>query len=320
MEASMTEFQTAVVKLGELRKNIQSVFYGKPDVVGQLLVGLLAPGHILIQDVPGVGKTLLGRALAKSISARFSRIQLTPDLLPSDIVGVSVYNSQDGEFAFKKGPIFANIILADEINRATPRTQSALLEAMNEAQVSVDGHSYQLQQPFLVIATQNPFEFEGTYFLPENQLDRFMMKIVVGYPPREAEILVLLERPWQTSLEQLSPVMDGDDVVTLQKAVDNVRIDESLVGYLMDLVEATRSNEHFEVGVSPRGAAALLRAAKAQALVESREFVIPDDIKGLAQSVWAHRVVSKNYMHNGQHGVTNEDVILDILDRIPSPS
>ncbi len=305
-------------KLTALRGNIESVFLGKSETIAQLLAGLLARGHVLIEDVPGVGKTVLARAVAKSIDCRFSRIQMTPDLLPSDILGVSVYNDKTGGFDFKPGPIFAHIILADEINRTTPRSQSALLEVMNEAQVSVEGQAIRLEQPFMVIATQNPFEFEGTYFLPENQLDRFVLRIRIGYPSREYERLVLREQPDRTPLDELGPVMKAEDIIALQALAEQVRIDDILMDYLQDIVDATRRHDSLEVGVSPRGALSLLRTARAWALLAGRDYVVPDDIKLLAQPVFAHRVVSKSYLRDG-HAVSTEQIILDILEQIPSP-
>ncbi len=306
-------------KLHQLRAAVGSVFIGKPEKVSELLIGLLARGHVLIEDVPGVGKTVLARAVARSIDCRFSRIQLTPDLLPSDILGISVYDDKTSRFEFKRGPIFANIVLADEINRTTPRTQSALLEAMNETQISVDGKSLPLEQPFMVIATQNPFEFEGTYFLPENQLDRFILRIRIGYPARDDERLILHQRPDREPLEALRPVMHAEDVVSLQALTDQVRVDDVLMDYLQDIVEVTRKHDAFEVGVSPRGALALLSAARASAILNDRDYAIPDDIKMLALAVFAHRVVSKSYLRDG-HAASSDQVILEILEQIPVPS
>ncbi len=305
--------------LQQLRANVESVFIGKPEAVSQLLIGLLARGHVLIEDVPGVGKTVLARAVAKSIDCRFSRVQLTPDLLPSDILGISVYNDKSGMFDFKRGPIFANIVLADEINRTTPRTQSALLEAMNESQVSVDGQAVRLEQPFMVLATQNPFEFEGTYFLPENQLDRFVLRIHIGYPSREDEKLILRQQPGREPLDALQPVMSAKEVLALQDITDQVRVDDALVDYMQDVVEATRRHDLFEVGVSPRGALALMRAARASALLQGRDYCVPDDFKLLAPAVCAHRVVSKSYLRDGRAS-SNDQIIRDILEKIPVPT
>lgn len=304
--------------LADLRENINRVFLGNANAVTQMLVGLLSRGHVLIEDVPGVGKTVLARALATSLDLSFSRVQLTPDLLPSDIIGVSIYEPKTGTFEFKKGPIFANVVLADEINRTTPRTQSALLEAMNEAQVSVDGRTLRLDRPFMVIATQNPFEFEGTYFLPENQLDRFTLRIRIGYPSRECEAQIIREQPGQQALETLEPVMSRDRLLALQDRASAIRVDDRLVQYALDLVEVTRGHEHLEVGVSPRGTLSLIRAAQALALLMGREYVIPDDLKALFVPVCAHRVVSKSYLHDG-HTINSDQLLAEIVRTVSVP-
>ncbi|MCZ6684188.1 MAG: MoxR family ATPase [Planctomycetota bacterium] len=306
-------------KLKALRANIESVFIGKPDTVTDLMIGLLARGHVLIEDVPGVGKTVLARALSRSIDCRFSRVQLTPDLLPSDILGISVYNDKSGLFEFKRGPVFANIVLADEINRTTPRTQSALLEVMNENQVSVDGKPIAVEQPFMVIATQNPFEFEGTYLLPENQLDRFILRLRIGYPSREDERRILRDQPDRAPLDNLRPVMEAVDVVRLQSLTEQVRVDDALLDYLQDIVQATRQHDSLEVGVSPRGALAMMRAARASAVLAGREYAVPDDIKGLACSVFAHRLVNKSYLRDGR-AASDDQILRDILETIPVPA
>jgi MoxR-like ATPase len=315
----MTQNVELLDKLQRLRANIESVFIGKPEAVSQLLIGLLARGHVLIEDVPGVGKTVLARTIAKSIDCRFARIQLTPDLLPSDILGISVYSDKSGLFEYKRGPIFANIVLADEINRTTPRSQSALLEVMNEGQVSIDGMVIRVEQPFMVIATQNPFEFEGTYFLPENQLDRFLLRIRIGYPSREDERLILQDQPDRAPLDALRPVMGAHEVLALQALTDQVTVDDALMDYMQDVVEATRRHDAFEVGVSPRGALSLLRAARASALLAGRDYAIPDDFKSLAVSVCAHRVVSKSYLRDGR-AASSEEALGEILERVAVPT
>jgi len=302
-----------------LRDNIRSVFFGHSRAVDQLLIGLLGRGHVLIEDVPGVGKTVLARALAKSIDCRFSRIQLTPDLLPSDVLGVSVFNNESHTFEFKPGPIFANVILADEINRTTPRTQSALLEAMSEEQVSVENQTLHLDRPFMVIATQNPFEFEGTYYLPENQLDRFLLRITVGYPDRAAEQRIITLQPARTKLDELKPVMTAAEIVALQDRVPSVKLDNALIEYILNIVEATRNDEELHLGVSPRGALALTQACQAGALLKGRDYVIPDDVKELVVPVCAHRIISKTYLHNGDANVTAR-VLQRILDETATPT
>jgi MoxR-like ATPase len=306
-------------QIDRLKANIQTVFLGSARAVDLLLIGLLARGHVLIEDVPGVGKTVLARTLARSIDCRFSRIQLTPDLLPSDVLGVSIYNAQAQQFEFKPGPIFANIVLADEINRTTPRTQSALLEAMSEEQVSVESETRKLERPFMVVATQNPFEFEGTYYLPENQLDRFLLRIAIGYPDRAAEQQILLTQPGRAPLDALRPVMEARQVVAIQDAVPNVRLEESILDYILDLAQATRTHEQLHLGVSPRGALALSQAVQAAALLDGRSYVVPDDVKSLFIPVCAHRVVGKTYLHNGESQATSR-ILQAILDEVPAPS
>lgn len=304
--------------LARLRTNMESVFFGRKEIVTHVLVGLVARGHVLIEDVPGVGKTVLARSLARSINCDFNRIQLTPDMLPSDILGVSIYNQEKQNFEFKPGPIFAHIILADEINRTTPRTQSSLLEAMNDASVTVDGNTMKLPVPFMVIATQNPFEFEGTYLLPENQLDRFLLRVSLGYPQRDSEKEILRQQPGRFKLDHLSPVMTTDDVLALQGQTTQVKIDGSLMDYMLDIIDATRKHEQFHVGVSPRGSLALMQASQALALVQGRDFVTPDDIKEMVVPVCAHRVITRNYLSNSD-GQTARHVLEQILQKIPTP-
>ena len=308
----------AHAQIDRLRNNIGNVFLGDTRAVNLLLTALFARGHVLIEDVPGVGKTVLARSLARSLDCKFSRIQLTPDLLPSDVLGVSVFNGNSQNFDFKPGPIFANIVLADEINRTTPRTQSALLEAMSEEQVSVEGQTLPLQRPFMVVATQNPFEFEGTYYLPENQLDRFLLRVSLGYPGRNAEQRILTTQPGRAALEQLKPVMTAAEVVALQDIVSQTKIDSNIVDYVLDLADATRHHEHLHLGVSPRGALALTQACQSAAVVAGRDYVRPDDVKQLFIPCCAHRVVSKTYLHNGDMVATTR-VLQTILDVTPSP-
>lgn len=307
-----------VQKLDLLKKNVQKVFLGNQAAVDKIIVCLLARGHVLIEDVPGVGKTILATSLSKSLDCSISRVQMTPDLLPGDILGVTIWNQQKGDFIFKPGPIFSNVLLADEINRTTPRTQSALLEAMNEAQVSIDGQTRKLIQPFMVIATQNPFEFEGTYFLPESQLDRFLMRIHLGYPSPEDESRILDLDPSRTTLADLEPVMTADELVTLQEMVNKVQIDPSLIDYIIQISNATRNNEQLQIGVSPRGSLALVRAARATALMHKRDYVVPDDIVSNVIPVFAHRVISKTYMHDAD-GVATARVMQQVLETVPSP-
>ncbi len=294
--------------LAALRANMESAVLGKPNVVKLTVTALLAAEHILLEDVPGVGKTLIAKALARSIDGKFTRLQFTPDLLPSDITGSSIYNSNDGQFTFNTGPIFANVVLADEINRAPPRTQSALLEAMGEGQVSADGETHQLPSPLLVIATQNPFEFEGTYLLPESQLDRFLLRITVGYPDRQFEQELLQSHRGGEPVDQLKPVISLERIKQLQTQARSIRFDESLVNYLLDIVHATRDSTLVQVGVSTRGAIAYYHAAQALALVEDRDHVIPDDIKRLAIPVLAHRIVPRGSLPGADRSGAEEFV------------
>src|SRR4030088_2525087 len=277
--------------VAQLQRSIARAIYGKEEAIQLSLITLLARGHLLIEDVPGVGKTTLAQALAKSFHCTFQRIQFTSDLLPSDVLGVSVYNPETREFEFRSGPIFANVVLADEINRTTPRTQSALLEAMNEAQVSIDGKTMALPQPFMVVATQNPVEHHGTYPLPESQLDRFLMRIEVGYPDAAAEKEILKRFTNGHSQYTVPSVLTPDEVLFLQDESRKVHIDEAIVDYMIHIVNRTRQHSEIELGVSPRGTAALFRAAEAFAMVDGRSFVIPDDIKRLVHPVFQHRLV-----------------------------
>jgi MoxR-like ATPase len=305
--------------LQRLRELITSVYMGNTVAVDRVLTCLLARGHILIVDVPGVGKTVLASALARSIECSFTRIQCTPDLLPTDIIGVTVYDRETGEFQFKPGPVFHSVIVADEINRTTPRTQSALLEAMSETSISVDGASYALPQPFMVVATQNPYEFEGTYFLPENQLDRFLMRISLGYPAPDDEFRIIEKQPARTTLQELTPVMTSQEVLDLQERVDNVDMDKALVDYVIMLATATRGNDDLQVGISPRGSLALAQAARATAVLHDRDHCIPEDVVSNVLPVCAHRVISRTYLHAGDT-ISTRRIMQQVLETVPSPA
>lgn len=305
-------------RLAELEANISQVVLGKPEVVRLTVVALLAQGHILLEDVPGVGKTLVGKALARSIAGHFTRLQLTPDLLPSDLLGSSLFNPKTAEFTFRPGPLFANIVLADEINRTTPRTQSALLEAMSEQQATIDGQTHVLPRPFMVIATQNPYEFEGTYPLPESQLDRFLIRLRIGYPDREDERQILLNHGRGEPVDDLRPIIDSQQVLALQLSLADVRVDDAISEYLLDLVAATRTCDELQVGVSTRGTLSLYKAGQALALLEGRNYVIPDDIQRLAVPVMAHRVIPRGFLQLGQRA-KSEALISRIVDTVPVP-
>jgi MoxR-like ATPase len=309
---------TPAALLERLRVNVASVLLGKPEVIQMALVTLLADGHLLIEDVPGIGKTLLAKALARSLGCAFHRIQFTPDLLPSDLLGTSVFHQGAGAFVFQPGPLFAQVVLADEINRATPRTQSALLEAMSERQVSLDGQTRPLGPPFFVLATQNPYEFEGTYPLPESQLDRFLIRLRIGYPDREAERRILAGHRAGEPVERLQPVLSAAEVTVLQETVRGVRIDDSLTDYILDLVAATRSHPDVHLGGSTRAALSLYRAAQALALVEGRDFTIPDDVKRLARPVLAHRILPRT-PRQGVLADVAEEIVERIISETPIP-
>jgi len=298
-----------------LAAQLGRVILGKAEVLENLTIALLSGSHILMEDVPGVGKTTLAKALARSISGDFTRVQFTPDLLPADILGSSIYNPKDGSFTFKQGPVFTNILLADEINRASPRTQSSLLEAMSERQASIEGHTYPLPAPFQVIATQNPVEFHGTYPLPEAQLDRFGMRINIGYPGKEHELEVLFSQFHHHPLDDVKPIVDGGVVLELQTAVRAVRVERPLGRYLVDLADATRHHPSVRMGCSPRGVLSLFRIAQARAFVKGRDYVVPEDVKATAVPALAHRLGLDTKAKYS--GIQKEDIVREILERVP---
>jgi MoxR-like ATPase len=301
-----------------IRANLEKVILGKPQAVYHLMIGLLAGGHVLMEDVPGVGKTTLARALALTVDGQFSRIQFTPDLLPADILGVSIYSTETQRFDFRKGPIFANILLADEINRASPRTQSALLQAMGESDATVDGETYALPHPFLVIATQNPVEYHGTYPLPEAQLDRFLLQTSLGYPSPEVEVDILFDQAKTHPLEMLKACVSGEQVLELQRQVQEVKFERSVAQYVVALVEASRRHAALAVGASPRGSLSLFRSSRARAYLEGRDYVLPDDVKAMAVATLAHRLslnVKSRYA-----GITSSQVVEELLNQTAVPA
>jgi len=306
-------------RFSEIESALGEAIRGKSEVLRLSLACLLARGHLLIEDVPGVGKTTLAQALARSVHSNFHRLQFTSDMLPSDVLGVTIYNAHTQEFEFKQGPIFTNFLLADEINRATPKTQSALLEAMNELQVTIDGRSYALAQPFMVIATLNPVEHHGTYPLPESQLDRFLMRIRIGYPDRAAEREIVRQASASTA-DSVRAVISGEQLLQLQDAIERVPVDDVLVDYMLAIVERTRAHESLAMGVSPRGARALYRASQALAAVEGRDYVTPDDIKRMVAPVFAHRVVVNSRVSIAQRSAEAAERILgEILTLVDVP-
>ena len=314
------DVQVIVDFKNKIINNLKQVIIGKDHVLDLVVMALISNGHILIEDVPGTGKTILARSLAKSMGGKFSRIQFTPDLMPGDILGAHILQQkEDGrrEMTFQPGPVFTNILLADEINRTTPRTQSALLEAMNVGQVSVDGRTYSLECPFMVLATQNPYEFEGTYPLPESQLDRFMLRVEIGYPPKQDEVRVLVSQTHRHPLDNLTPVVRREDVAQIQEAVKDVHIEEALLDYIVALAERTRQSRLLEVGVSPRGCLMLRRIAQAWALLEGRDYVVPDDIKRLAVPTLAHRVILRGAARQDARRASK--VIREIVEGTPVP-
>ena len=310
----------AVDQIERLQAAVETVIKGKPEAIRLAIITLIAGGHLLVEDVPGVGKTTLAHALARALDCTFQRIQFTSDLLPSDVIGLSVFNQHSGMFDWKPGPVFANVVLADEINRTTPKTQSALLEAMAERHVTVEGVTHSLPAPFIVLATQNPIEHHGTYPLPESQLDRFMLRLRIGYPAPADEQRILRDREYNDPLDDLGPVMTAPEVVELQQAVATVSVDDALVQYLMRIVAATRDSEMLDLGVSPRGTLSLFRAAQALALGEDRTYCIPDDIKRLVVPVFAHRiVVSSRFSSSLRRSEEAEAVLNEILKTVSVP-
>jgi MoxR-like ATPase len=305
--------------LKRLHDNVASVVLGKPDVIRLALITLLADGHLLLEDVPGVGKTLLAKAVARSIACTFRRVQFTPDLLPADLLGTSIFHQPTGEFRFVPGPLFSQVVLADEVNRATPRTQSALLESMGEKQVTLDGQTRTLGPPFFVIATQNPYEFEGTYPLPESQLDRFLLRTDMGYPDRPAERDLLRQHREGEPVDRLTPVLDADEIVRLQERTRAVKVDDAIADYVLDVVEATRTRSEIVLGASTRASIGLYRVAQAAALIDGRDYVVPDDVKTLAVPVLAHRLIAKAGSMAGSTDVT-ADAVREIVQKVRVPS
>jgi MoxR-like ATPase len=307
-------------RAAELENSLRRVIRGTDEVIRLALVSVFAKGHLLIEGVPGVGKTTLGQALARAIDCSFQRVQFTSDMLPSDVLGISIYSAVEQKFEFKRGPVFANVLLADEINRTTPKTQSALLEAMNEGQVTVDAYSYPLPQPFLVIATQNPIEHHGTYPLPESQLDRFLLRVRMGYPENSAEREILRSEAGTAQLEHLRPVLNAAEVLEIQQAVTRVHVDDALINYALAIVRKTRESEYLSLGVSPRGSQMFYRAAQAMAFLDGRDYCTPEDFKPLAVAVFGHRiVVSSLYTSTLKKSEQADQVLREIVDSVPVP-
>lgn len=315
----MTETSAdSLAKLSALHRNLATVIQGKSEALDIMMIALLAGGSVLMEDVPGVGKTTLAKALAKSIDVAFHRVQFTPDLLPNDILGSSIYNPVDGTFTFHEGPIFCNVLLADEINRASPRTQSALLEAMSESQATIEGKRHPLPAPFIVLATQNPVDYHGTYPLPEAQLDRFLVQLDLGYPSTDAEVDILFAQAQHHPLDDLQAVLTHEEVIALQDAVKNVRVDPSIAHYIVEIVQQSRTDSRLKLGCSPRGSLMLFRAAQAAAFAAGRDFVLPDDVQKLASSVLAHRLILTSKAKYGSD--TKTAIVAEILDRVQVPT
>jgi len=316
-----TQFQSSTgTRASAIEQSLRSIIRGNDEVVRLALVAVLARGHLLIEGVPGVGKTTLAHALARALDCSFQRIQFTSDMLPSDVLGISMYSATDQEFEFKPGPVFTNILLADEINRTTPKTQSALLEAMNEGQVTMDGHSHPLPRPFLVVATQNPVEHHGTYPLPESQLDRFLLRVRMGYPVRANEREILRSEAGAARLDDIKPVASGADILAMQEEVAQVKVDDSLIDYALEIVKRTRESEILTLGVSPRGSLMIYRAAQAMAYLDGRSYATPADFKTLAIPVFSHRVaVNVRYSSTLKKSHQAENILHDILETVPVP-
>ncbi len=317
MSANSIRYESYHPQLEKIVENVEKVMVGKRKATELSIISLLTGGHILLEDVPGVGKTMMVRSIAQSVGAKFNRIQFTPDLLPSDLTGVSVYNQKNMDFEFRPGPLMGNIVLADEINRTSPKTQSALLEAMGEQSITVDGFTHHLPKPFFVMATQNPIEYEGTYPLPEAQLDRFLLKINMGYPSASEELQVLIRNERQQPIEELTPVLQLDDLLELQNQVKSVYVEETVKQYIIDIVIRTRKHSGIHLGVSPRGSLALMKTAQAYALLLNRDYIVPDDVKYLAPNVLCHRIILKPEARFD--GYTPEKIVNEILERTPVP-
>ncbi|MCF6411542.1 AAA family ATPase [Pseudalkalibacillus salsuginis] len=317
MSAKSIRYESYHPQLEKIVENVEKVMVGKRKATELSIISLLTGGHILLEDVPGVGKTMMVRSIAQSVGAKFNRIQFTPDLLPSDLTGVSVYNQKNMDFEFRPGPLMGNIVLADEINRTSPKTQSALLEAMEEQSITVDGFTHHLPKPFFVMATQNPIEYEGTYPLPEAQLDRFLLKINMGYPSASEELQVLTRNERQHPIEKLTPVLQLDDLLELQNQVKSVYVEETVKQYIIDIVIRTRKHSGIHLGVSPRGSLALMKTAQAYALLLNRDYIVPDDVKYLAPNVLCHRIILKPEARFD--GYTPEKIVNEILERTPVP-
>jgi MoxR-like ATPase len=316
--ARRADFSAAAARIEDVVESVSQAIEGKEEVIRLALVGLISAGHLLIEDVPGVGKTMLAKAIARSTSCSWSRIQFTPDLLPSDVTGVSIYNSRTGKFEFRPGAVFANLVLGDEINRASPKTQSALLEAMEERQVTVDGVTYEIEEPFMVLATQNPLEHEGIFPLPQSQIDRFTMRVRIGYPSSSAEVDILNTHGEGRGLERVESVMSPEEVVALIRAAHRVHVADVVKQYIVELCEATRKHRTIQLGASPRAALFLLRTARSRAVAAGRDYVLPDDVKVLAQSVLAHRLVLTPDAE--LRGASAESVVKDVLSTVPVAS